>query len=213
MGYNTNFTGDFSLNKFLKPEHKAYLQRFATIRHEPLDEEALKQYPDPLREAVGLPIGKYGMYFTGLIDPDGAGDDLLNGFTYGIDEMNVMQTLHIYDIDTLIDEEPGTNSSHQLWLSYQETHWAPSLYCQWVPTNDGRGIKDEGEKFYGYIAWLRFLLEHFLLPWGYELSGEVSYQGEQGEHGKIVVTHNEVSQIIEGDSLLPRSKESPGSAF
>jgi hypothetical protein len=21
MGYNTNFTGDFSLNKFLKPEH------------------------------------------------------------------------------------------------------------------------------------------------------------------------------------------------
>lgn len=188
MGYNTTFSGEFSLNKFLQPEHKAYLRRFAEIRHEAMDEETLKRYPDPLREAVGLPVGKYGMYFTGLIDPDGVGDDLLNGSSLYLDKTNIMRTLEV---------------------RAEGADWAPSTYCQWVPTYEGRGITDEGEKFYSYVAWLRFLIEHFLRPRGYELSGEVPYQGEQGEHGKIIVEHNEVSRTIEGDSLLPRSKESP----
>lgn len=186
MGYNTEFKGHFSLHRFLRPEHKAYLQRFAEIRHLELDEEKLKRYLDPLREAVGLPIGKNGMYFTGLIDPDGTGDDLLLGYSFPDDRMD---TLSILPIQT-------------------EEIWAPSTFCQWIPTEDGRGLQVGGDKFYGYVKWLHFLQEHFLLPWGYELSGEVSYEGEQGEHGRIIVAHGEITTVVDGDSLLPRSKES-----
>ncbi|GCE26403.1 hypothetical protein KDA_18870 [Dictyobacter alpinus] len=187
MGYNTTFNGHFSLNRYLKPEHKAYLRRFAEIRHLALNEEKLQNYPDPLREAVGLSIGKYGMYFTGLIDPEGVGDDLLLGYSFGIDKMDTISTLEIH---------------------HEGAFWAPSTFCQWIPTDNGNGIVAEGEKFYGYVTWLRFLLDHFLLPWGYELSGEISYQGEQGEHGRIIVAHQEIQTVIDGDSLLSRSKES-----
>ena len=68
MGYNTDFTGQFCFTKPLKPEHEAYLRRFCTMHHIALDEEKLRAYPDPLREAVGLPLGKDCMYFTGIYE-------------------------------------------------------------------------------------------------------------------------------------------------
>lgn len=41
----------------------------------------------------------------------------------------------------------------------------PSLYCQWVPNDQGTKIVwDGGEKFYEASAWLGFLVEHFLKP-------------------------------------------------
>ncbi|GCE12479.1 hypothetical protein [Tengunoibacter tsumagoiensis] len=187
MGYNTSFTGTFRFNRFLRPEHKAYLHRFAEIRHEALHEEKLNDYPDPLREAVGLPIGKYGMYFTGFIDPKGVGDDILLGYC---------NSSEIYNIPDLLIRSP-------------EAFWIPSTFCQWEPTVDGRGIEANGDKFYRYVDWLHFLLNHFLIPWGYELSGTVSYEGEQGEHGRIIVSKNEVQVIVDGASLVPRSKEGP----
>ena len=191
MGYDTYFKGRFSLNVPLKPEHKAYLQRYTRCPHLPLDEERLKVYPDPLREAVGLPIGKYGIYFTGDIDDDAYDDICLYKDTYD-------SSYHCYRRKMLSTPEAQAEAAFL----------APASGCQWVPTADGRGIEEEGEKFYYYDEWLRFLLKHFLLPWGYELSGEVFYQGEQGEHGRILVVDNEVQVVVDGDSLLPRSKKS-----
>jgi len=71
----------------------------------------------------------------------------------------------------------------------------PGLWCQWVPTEDGQGIEwDGGEKFYDYVQWLDYLIEHFLKPWGYTLSGEVRWQGEDDEDtGTIHMTNNEVT--------------------
>ncbi len=71
----------------------------------------------------------------------------------------------------------------------------PSLWCQWIPTEDGKGIVwDGGEKFYSYIEWLEYLIENFLKPWGYKLNGEVEWQGEDSDDfGKIVVKNNKVS--------------------
>lgn len=34
------------------------------------------------------------------------------------------------------------------------------------------------------------------LPWDYELSGELFYQGEQGDHGRIVAIGKEVNEIM-----------------
>lgn len=72
----------------------------------------------------------------------------------------------------------------------------PNLWCQWVPNEEGTAIVWDGcEKFYDYAAWLAYLIEHFLAPWGYTLNGEVTWQGEDpSDMGKLVVEDNRVSE-------------------
>lgn len=196
MGYTSSFQGQFALNKCLKPEQKAYLLRFSEIRHEILDEEMLKGYPDLLREAVGLPIGTNGIYFTGMLDPENSGVDPLGGYPPGGIEPFIKQDFH-----------QASRQHYAQPAEHRKPFWPPSYYCQWVPARHSKTIEwNQTEKFYGYISWLRFLMDHFLTPWGYELSGEVSYKGEQGEHGRIIVADNEIRTVVDGDSTLSRPK-------
>jgi hypothetical protein len=76
----------------------------------------------------------------------------------------------------------------------------PGLWCQWTPSADGIFLAwDGGEKFYDYVAWLVYLLEHFLGPWGYVVNGVVTWQGEEGsDRGAIVVTDNKVEAKRQG---------------
>lgn len=56
---------------------------------------------------------------------------------------------------------------------------APDAYCQWEPSRSGDKLAWDGnEKFYGYTAWLQFILDKYLTPWGITLSGEVQWAGE-----------------------------------
>ena len=73
----------------------------------------------------------------------------------------------------------------------------PSLWCQWVPSEDGSVIVwDDGEKFYEYVAWIEYLIEHFLAPWGYALNGKILWQGEDNDdRGYIHVKDNRVRAI------------------
>ena len=73
----------------------------------------------------------------------------------------------------------------------------PGLWCQWVPTEDNTGIEWNGsEKFYSYVEWLRYLVDNFIKPWGYVLSGRVTWRGEDhGDVGAIVVADNIVEAI------------------
>ena len=70
----------------------------------------------------------------------------------------------------------------------------PGLWCQWIPSEDGTEIEwDGGEKFYNYVEWIKYLIEHFLKPWGYVLNGEVEWRGEEyDDHGNIVIENNNV---------------------
>ncbi|MGL4551555.1 MAG: hypothetical protein ACRC33_10240, partial [Gemmataceae bacterium] len=70
----------------------------------------------------------------------------------------------------------------------------PGLWCKWVPTDDAAGIQwDGGEKFYSYVEWLKYLLQHFLTPWGYVVHGRVEWQGEEDEdRGTIHVRENRI---------------------
>jgi len=72
----------------------------------------------------------------------------------------------------------------------------PGLWCQWIPTLDRKGIQwDGGEKFYEFVEWIVYLIEHFLEPWGYKLNGEVEWEGEDhGDLGQIVIEDNMVSE-------------------
>ena len=81
----------------------------------------------------------------------------------------------------------------------------PGLWCQWTPTEHGDGIEWNGsEKFYDYTEWLRYLVEHFLTPWGYSLDGTVSYAGEEPEDtGVIYAKGGKVARV-------PDERSNPG---
>lgn len=65
MGYHTDFNGEFSCSPALSADHLAYLERFAQVRHCKRDVKVLETIDDPLRVAVGLPIGEEGEFFVG----------------------------------------------------------------------------------------------------------------------------------------------------
>lgn len=69
----------------------------------------------------------------------------------------------------------------------------PGLWCQWIPSSDGMYIVwDEGEKFYDYVEWLVYIVNHFLKPWGYTLSGKCSWRGEDDGDVGLIIVHNNV---------------------
>lgn len=164
MGYTTDFDGRFTLNRTLAPEHQAYLKAFSKTRRMKRDAAKTVKRPDPKRVAVGLSVGEEGGYFVGAQGPCGQED---------FDKIKAPDVLDY-------NREPAGQ---------------PSLWCDWSPSEDGDGIEWNGsEKFYGYVEWLEYLIEHFLKPWGYVLNGVVRWQGEDpDDRGTIVVTHNAVA--------------------
>lgn len=170
MGYDTNFNGEFKLNKPLSKEHKTYIENFSYTRRVQRKQTVASKMEDPVRIAAGLPVGKEGAYFVGAKGMCGQ------------------------DIDDSV-KNYNTPPSGQ-----------PSLWCQWVPSEDGTAIVwDEGEKFYEYIDWIKYLIEHFLSPWGYVLNGEVYWIGEDADdRGIIVIKDNvvktKVARIVYEDS-------------
>lgn len=73
----------------------------------------------------------------------------------------------------------------------------PGLWCGWTVAAGGAAICwDQGEKFYDYVEWLTYIIEHFLRPWGYVVNGSVRWEGEEpGDVGTIVVTDSKVQVI------------------
>lgn len=78
-----------------------------------------------------------------------------------------------------------------------EYPYAPSFYCQWIPTKDREYLEWDGnEKFYSYVEWLELIIENFLKEWEINLNGNVFWQGEErSDSGEIVVVNNVVSAI------------------
>jgi hypothetical protein len=179
MGYTTDFSGQFKLDAALTKEQAKYLNYFSGTRRmkratgytQPSQHEVtllVTDLPDPVREAVGLPVGPEGAYFVGG-----------SGFCG-------------QDCDrTILDyNKPPVGQ--------------PGLWCQWVVAEDDDAYYnytriewDGGEKFYKYIEWLEYIIEHFLKPWGRTLNGEVEWQGEDhGDMGIIVVKDNVVTTKV-----------------
>jgi len=159
MGYTTYFRGAFGITPELTPKHERYLLKFARVRHMTWDEKVIAEEPDRRRQAVGLPVGDGGIYYT-------SGGEGWAGEAPGLLDHN--------------RPAPGV----------------PGLWCQWVPEDTEEGFQlvwDGGEKFYNYVEWLEFLIEHFLKPWGYTLNGVVSFRGESfDDAGRIHVEDNVV---------------------
>jgi len=65
MGYTTDFEGSFTCTPALNPDQVAYINMFSNTRRMARDAKKAEAFPDPLRLAVGLPIGVEGEYFVG----------------------------------------------------------------------------------------------------------------------------------------------------
>lgn len=75
----------------------------------------------------------------------------------------------------------------------------PGLWCQWVPSEDRLTIGwDEGEKFYDYIEWIKYIIEKILTPRGYVLSGAIKWEGEENSDMGIIEIHENKVVIKRG---------------
>jgi hypothetical protein len=76
----------------------------------------------------------------------------------------------------------------------------PGLWCGWAPDTSRRAVVWNGsEKFYDYVEWLEYLLEHFLEGWDYVLNGQVRWRGEDpNDRGVIVISENAVRTVRDG---------------
>lgn len=81
----------------------------------------------------------------------------------------------------------------------------PSLWCQWIVTEDDTLEWDGGEKFYEYVEWLEYLISNFFEPLGYILNGKVNFQGEDiDDFGIIQVKENSVD-VFYGERIFDYS--------
>jgi hypothetical protein len=157
--YKIQFEGSVQLDRPLQPEQIAYLQRFLEIRRIAWSVDYIDALPDSLREAVGLPPGPEGAYFVGL-----SFEEL---------KVDVWQPL-------VRDQKLHQNKPPQ---------GQPRLWCAWKLDEDGVTFRytDEQELYFCY-AWLQYLIEHFFTPWGYEVDGEITWQGDdEADRGTIIV--------------------------
>jgi len=69
----------------------------------------------------------------------------------------------------------------------------PGLWCHWIPTEDRTHLEWDGaEKFYYGANWLEYIIDYILKPRGYTLSGDVDWQKDDGESGRVTIASNVV---------------------
>ena len=159
MSHATTFHGKFNLAPKLTAEQVKYLTKFARTRRMKRDEFITERMPDPIRNAVNLPIGWEAQYYVG--------SQALMG-----QDCNPPSVVH--------PNEPPSNQ--------------PSLYCQWIPSQDGEFIEWDGNDSFNYpTEWLNYLIEDFFTRWAITVNGCVEWRGEKGDEtntGTITVVNN-----------------------
>lgn len=83
----------------------------------------------------------------------------------------------------------------------------PNMWCQWIPTDDGRGIEWDGEeKFYDAEEWIEYISEKILKPKGYLLNGVVQAQGEGMEDRWYIEAVDGDITVVSGDYETNKEK-------
>jgi hypothetical protein len=142
MGYTTDFTGEFTLDKPLTPKQSAYLNKFRQTRRIQRDALKVSELPDPLRLAVGLPVGEEGGFFVG------AGGD------YGQDHGHPS----ILDYNRAPSGQPG------LWCKWEVADEGLTIrwdggekfynYVEWLKYIVDNFLAPWGYKLNGEVEWV-----------------------------------------------------------
>jgi hypothetical protein len=177
MGYTTEFEGSFEIKPALTKKQEKYINAFSDTRRMKRDVDILnKHFSVEKHSAPGKDdFGKDGEYFVYDDGNFGQKDFMLSSKNkFGNQEEMKFLKPSIVDYNTPPLDQPG-------------------LWCQWI-VNDGELEWDGNEKFYNYIEWLGYLIDHFFEPWGCKLNGDVEWQGEDSQDiGIIRITDNIIS--------------------
>ena len=195
MGYSTDFNGSFRLNRPATNQEKEYFNRFGDTRRMKRDVAKLMElyhgeHGNPFINVEGHPeyaYGNEGEYF--------ANDDEVSGQT---------RDKSIIDYNVPPGQIPynGMDTFDKVWRDnakrVSDGVCQPGLWCQWRLNDDGIDLEWDGsEKFYNYVEWLKYLINHFFSEWGILLNGEVEWEGEDSRDlGKIIVADNKVTVKI-----------------
>lgn len=199
MGYTTDFWGELTLSKPLSKKRFDYINRFSDTRRMKRDVNKLMElykgkygHPNPTDNTPEGIYGKEGEYF--------ARDDGNSGQEHD-------ESIIDYNVAPGQKEYDSTSDFTSRWMENErrtkEGLCQPGFWCQWVvrEVDEKKQILewDGGEKFYNYVEWLKYLINHFFSKWGVKLNGEIQWSGEEtGDIGKIIVTDNVVKvQVAE----------------
>jgi hypothetical protein len=196
MGYTTDFQGQLSFDRVLTNEEVNYIKKFNDSRR--MKRDVSKLY-DIYKGEGGNPFlpkeqtyGNEGEYFVG-----GSGDFIQERNDSSIIDYNESPGGVLKNND----EDFGTYWSRHT-KQIEDGLCQPGLWCQWTIEQQFEGgefvlVWDGGEKFYNYVEWLNYLINHFFEKWGVKLNGEITWEGEESEDmGKIVVVDNVVTVKI-----------------
>ena len=154
MGYNTQFSGSFTITPALSDEQIEYINLFHETRRMKRDKDILQ----------ALYQGKHGILGTTDYGPDGS--------YFACDDGDMWQRTDGSIIDT---NSPITGLS---------------LWCDWY-INDQWELECEPGSAYEYQEWLRFMINHFFIPWGRYINGKVRWRGEEfDDMGAILIKDN-----------------------
>lgn len=120
----------------------------------------------------------------------------LFGEKHGLPEVGYGKEGEFFCMD---DGNSGQSFDNDSIIEYnQPPSTQPSLWCQWVLTEDGEYLEwDGGEKFYEYVKWLEYMVENFFKRWDIQLNGKIKWQGEDMDDRGIIVVENNVITVTE----------------
>lgn len=140
MGYTTDFSGEFKLDKPLSAPQAAFLKKFNETRRMKRDAEIAETLPDPVREAAGLPIGFDGGYFVGAPGLFGQDRDA-----------------------SVIDYNRPAEGQPSLWCQWTPNETGTAIewdggekfysYVEWLEYIIGHFLKPWGLSLTGKVSW------------------------------------------------------------
>ena len=190
MGYSTEFAGRLNLSRPATATEVAYINAFSQSRRMRRNTDILMQKyngkgglplifkPTPAQKRAIKSLEKSGL----LVNVQPVSDTRTALEIYG-----QQGEYYVDDIDDNSVLDLNSPSSTQ-----------PSLWCQWVLTEDGTQLKwDGGEKFYDYVEWMEYMIKNFFAPWGIKLNGTITWSGEDSDDiGSIKVVNNKVTTKV-----------------
>jgi hypothetical protein len=124
----------------IKPEHAAYLRKFCETRRMQRDPKNALLLPDPIREAVGVPIGEEAGYFVGGRGPAGQNEDdsIINYNRPPKGQLDLWCQWTVNEAGTAI-----------LWSGVEKFY----LYVEWLEYLIAHFLKPWGYIINGVVRW------------------------------------------------------------
>lgn len=140
MGYTTNFTGKMKIDPPLNSDQVNYINKFNNTRRMSRDASICAKMPDPVREAVGLPVGIEGEFFVGGLGFAGQDND-----------------------KSILEHNSPSSTQPGLWCQWEVTENGKYLkwdggekfydYIEWLRYIQDNMLKPWGSSLEGTIKW------------------------------------------------------------